>query len=170
MRNLNGLSVSRNRHEQPEAVTRKCQRRARSDSVARQLRPTLPARTCDHAWRIRARTRTPSCVQCDVNAANITISFRNFFCSTAPQVFFRPDRGVTTPARADAVKVGRRSALSTRATLIGRALTASSTVADFARSGRKMRIADGLSGAAEHSTAKDSYNVVCTNIVPHGPA
>src|SRR6266446_3456328 len=30
-----------------------------------------------------------------------------FFCSTAPQAFFRPDRGVRAPSRAEAVKVGR---------------------------------------------------------------
>jgi len=35
--------------------------------------------------------------------------FCAFFCSTAPQAFFRPDRRFRTPARAEAVKVGRRS-------------------------------------------------------------
>ena len=34
-----------------------------------------------------------------------------FFCSTAPQAFFRPDRRFRTPARAEAVKAGRRSAV-----------------------------------------------------------
>src|SRR5271169_728906 len=34
-----------------------------------------------------------------------------FFCSTAPQAFFRPDRRFRTPARAEAVKVGRRFAI-----------------------------------------------------------
>jgi hypothetical protein len=29
-----------------------------------------------------------------------------FFCSTAPQAFFRPDRRFTWPARADTVKDG----------------------------------------------------------------
>jgi hypothetical protein len=29
-----------------------------------------------------------------------------FFCSTAPQAFFRPDRRFTRPARADTVKDG----------------------------------------------------------------
>jgi len=37
--------------------------------------------------------------------------FYAFFCSTAPQAFFRPDRRFRTPARAEAVKVGRRSAI-----------------------------------------------------------
>ena len=37
--------------------------------------------------------------------------FAAFFCSTAPQAFFRPDRRFRTPARAEAVKVGRRSAI-----------------------------------------------------------
>jgi hypothetical protein len=37
--------------------------------------------------------------------------FFAFFCSTAPQAFFRPDRRFRTPARAEAVKVGRRSAI-----------------------------------------------------------
>jgi hypothetical protein len=36
--------------------------------------------------------------------------FYDFFCSTALQAFFRPDRRFRTPARAEAVKVGRRSA------------------------------------------------------------
>jgi hypothetical protein len=34
-----------------------------------------------------------------------------FFCSTAPQAFFCPDRRFRTPTRAEAVKVGRRSAI-----------------------------------------------------------
>jgi hypothetical protein len=38
-----------------------------------------------------------------------------FFCSTAPQAFFRPDRGIWRPPRAEAVKAGpslrRRGAL-----------------------------------------------------------
>src|ERR1700690_1096148 len=38
-------------------------------------------------------------------------SFGAFFCSTAPQAFFRPDRRFRTPARAEAVKVGRCSAI-----------------------------------------------------------
>jgi hypothetical protein len=33
-----------------------------------------------------------------------------FFCSTAPQAFFRPNRESSRPARADAVKAGRSSA------------------------------------------------------------
>jgi hypothetical protein len=33
----------------------------------------------------------------------------HFFCSTAPQAFFRPNRNLRTPARAGAVKAGRRS-------------------------------------------------------------
>src|SRR5262245_38357514 len=33
-----------------------------------------------------------------------------FFCSTAPQAFFRPDRGLPPPARADDVKAGRAAA------------------------------------------------------------
>src|SRR5260370_31239036 len=37
--------------------------------------------------------------------------FGAFFCSTAPQAFFRPDRRFRTPTRAEAVKVGRRSAI-----------------------------------------------------------
>src|SRR6516164_3358998 len=37
--------------------------------------------------------------------------FAAFFCSTAPQAFFRPDRRFRTPTRAEAVKVGRRSAI-----------------------------------------------------------
>jgi hypothetical protein len=37
--------------------------------------------------------------------------FYAFFCSTAPQAFFRLDRRFQTPARAEAVKVGRRSAI-----------------------------------------------------------
>src|ERR1700752_198032 len=37
--------------------------------------------------------------------------FCAFFCSTAPQAFFLPDRRFRTPARAEAVKVGRRSAI-----------------------------------------------------------
>ena len=37
--------------------------------------------------------------------------FCAFFCSTAPQVCFRPDRRFRTPARAEAVKVGRRSGI-----------------------------------------------------------
>ena len=39
--------------------------------------------------------------------------FCAFFCSTAPQAFFRPDRRSPTPSRAGAVKVGRRSAQET---------------------------------------------------------
>jgi hypothetical protein len=35
-----------------------------------------------------------------------------FFCSTAPQAFFRPDRRFPTPARAEAVKAGRRSLIA----------------------------------------------------------
>ena len=35
-----------------------------------------------------------------------------FFCSTAPQAFFRPDRRFPTPSRAEAVKAGRRSAIA----------------------------------------------------------
>src|SRR5215471_18681436 len=35
-----------------------------------------------------------------------------FFCSTAPQAFFRPDRRFPTPSRAEAVKAGRRSAMA----------------------------------------------------------
>jgi hypothetical protein len=35
-----------------------------------------------------------------------------FFCSTAPQAFFRPDRRSLGPTRAGAVKVGRHSAVS----------------------------------------------------------
>jgi len=34
-----------------------------------------------------------------------------FFCSTAPQAFFCPDRRFRTPPRAEAVKAGRRSAI-----------------------------------------------------------
>src|SRR6202035_2177928 len=37
--------------------------------------------------------------------------FSPFFCLTAPQAFFRPDRRFRTPARAEAVKVDRRSAI-----------------------------------------------------------
>src|SRR5262249_40753148 len=37
--------------------------------------------------------------------------FSAFFCSPAPQAFFRPDRRFRTPSRAEAVKVGRRSAI-----------------------------------------------------------
>src|SRR5271166_1546198 len=37
--------------------------------------------------------------------------FYAFFCSTAPPAFFRPDRRFRTPARAEAVKVGRRSGI-----------------------------------------------------------
>ena len=36
--------------------------------------------------------------------------FPHFFCSTAPQAFFRPDRVSSRPTRADAVKAGRSSA------------------------------------------------------------
>jgi hypothetical protein len=38
------------------------------------------------------------------------LSLPPFFCSTAPQAFFRPDRVLSRPARADAVKAGRSSA------------------------------------------------------------
>jgi hypothetical protein len=37
--------------------------------------------------------------------------FGAFFCSTAPQAFFRPDHRFRTPSRAEAVKVGRRFAI-----------------------------------------------------------
>jgi hypothetical protein len=37
--------------------------------------------------------------------------FCAFFCSTAPQAFFRPDRRFRTPACAEAIKVGRRSGI-----------------------------------------------------------
>jgi hypothetical protein len=43
--------------------------------------------------------------------------FGAFFCSTAPQAFFRPDRRFRTPARAEAVKVGRRSAIEAHSDL-----------------------------------------------------
>ena len=39
--------------------------------------------------------------------------FGVFFCSTAPQAFFRPDRRCPTPTRAEAVKAGRRDSLKT---------------------------------------------------------
>jgi hypothetical protein len=39
------------------------------------------------------------------------LCFGAFFCSAAPQAFFRPDRRFRTPSRAEAVKVGRRSAM-----------------------------------------------------------
>jgi hypothetical protein len=42
--------------------------------------------------------------------SSLLLCFYAFFCSTAPQAFFRPDRRFRTPARAEAVKVGRRSA------------------------------------------------------------
>jgi hypothetical protein len=35
-----------------------------------------------------------------------------FFCSTAPQAFFCPDRRFPTPTRTEAVKTGRRSAIA----------------------------------------------------------
>src|SRR5208282_4155531 len=63
--------------------------------------------------------------------------FGAFFCSTAPQAFFRPDRRFRTPACAEAVKVGRRSAIEAHSTFPGRALTASSTAADWMITGRK---------------------------------
>jgi hypothetical protein len=43
--------------------------------------------------------------------------FGAFFCSTAPQAFFRPDRRFRTPAGAEAVKVGRRSAIEAHSDL-----------------------------------------------------
>src|SRR5215204_4999993 len=36
----------------------------------------------------------------------------SFFCWTAPQAFFCPDRRLPTPTRAEAVKAGRRSAIA----------------------------------------------------------
>src|SRR5215468_5005412 len=42
--------------------------------------------------------------------ADLLSCFGPFFCSTAPQAFFRPDRRFPTPSRAEAVKAGRRSA------------------------------------------------------------
>src|SRR5262245_38865741 len=56
-------------------------------------------------------------------------SFSVFFCSTAPQAFFRPDRRFRTPSRAGAVKVGRHSADKAISVFPGRALTAPSTAA-----------------------------------------
>jgi hypothetical protein len=38
-----------------------------------------------------------------------------FFCSTAPQAFFRPDRNAQMPARADVVKAGRACAATVKA-------------------------------------------------------
>ena len=43
--------------------------------------------------------------------------FAAFFCSTAPQAFFRPDRRFRKPARAEAVKVGRRSVIEAHSDL-----------------------------------------------------
>ena len=40
-------------------------------------------------------------------------SLCHFFCPTAPQAFFHPDRGFRTPPRAEAVKAGRRSSIET---------------------------------------------------------
>ena len=40
----------------------------------------------------------------------LVLTSASFFCSTAPQAYFRPDRGFRAPSRAEAVKVGRRSA------------------------------------------------------------
>ena len=37
----------------------------------------------------------------------IVLTWGHFFCSTAPQAFFRPDRKARMSARADTVKVGR---------------------------------------------------------------
>ena|SRR5581483_595681 len=42
------------------------------------------------------------------------LSLGHFSCSTAPQAFPRPDRGMLTPSRAVAVKVGRLSVGPTR--------------------------------------------------------
>ena len=44
-----------------------------------------------------------------MSASRFLSCFCAFFCSTAPQAFFRPDRGCPTPTRAEAVKAGRRS-------------------------------------------------------------
>jgi hypothetical protein len=38
--------------------------------------------------------------------ADLLSRFRPFFCSTAPQAFFRPDRRFPTPTRAEAVTAG----------------------------------------------------------------
>lgn len=42
-------------------------------------------------------------------SSRIVVSFGHFFCSTAPQAFFRPDRIPLRPTRADDVKAGRFS-------------------------------------------------------------
>jgi hypothetical protein len=44
--------------------------------------------------------------------ADLLSCLGTFFCSTAPQAFFCPDRRFPTPTRAEAVKVGRRSAIA----------------------------------------------------------
>jgi len=72
----------------------------------------------------------------------------------APRAFFRPDRRLPTPTRAEAVKVGRHSAIAATPALPGRTLTASSTAANLTRSGLKARrIAVGLrAGVVSHCT------------------
>ena len=61
-----------------------------------------------------------------------------FFCSTAPQAFFRPDRRYPTLASAETVKVGRRSAVEgARHRFQAATLTVSSTAADWMITGRK---------------------------------
>jgi hypothetical protein len=57
----------------------------------------------------------------------IVLTWGHFFCSTAPQVFFRPDRRMPRPARADDVKAGRAAATE------GSAFTSASTTAGWMR-------------------------------------
>ena len=49
----------------------------------------------------------------------IVLTWGHFFCSTAPQVFFRPDRRMPRPARADDVKAGRAAATGRLGLYIG---------------------------------------------------
>src|SRR6266849_4540188 len=75
------------------------------------------------------------------NASAFFLAFlfrRLSFVRPRRQAFFRPDRRFRTPARAEAVKAGRRSAVEAYSDVSRpRALTASSTAADWMITGRK---------------------------------
>jgi hypothetical protein len=79
-----------------------------------------------------------------------------FFCLTAPQAFFRPDRRFRTPARAEAVKVGRRSRQGVSSDFSGRALTASSTAACLIGSGLKAAAICAGSGVGVSNSADEA--------------
>jgi hypothetical protein len=90
---------------------------------------------------ILSQTSAGNRMWCYVIACSLSVQF---LCSCQEAVpsfsnrgFFRPDRRFRTPARAEAVKVGRRSAVRHTPTFPGRALTASSTTADWMITGRK---------------------------------